>query len=632
MRHWTWQDQMYRLLLLVSAAVLASAQSFESHALRISRNIQDRHLPFGTVLSPMFPLDTSSEIVGYTRCGDSAIWTGHYLAAETFRYVVTRDPEALQAARQAIRGLRSLVTVTGSDRLLARCVVPASSPLAAGPRSEERANGEYRGTVDGVEYYWFGNTSRDQYLGALFGLSVAFEHLPDSRAAIRDIVSPMIDRLLEKNWSVVMPNGDTSTVFWLRPDQQLAVLQVARQVDPQRFARAYEDLRSSAIGIGLPISLEARDDHGSYYKFNLDAISLYTLLRLEEESSRRGDYIATYRSFRSIVSGHGNAFFNVIDRALVGPSSQRDAETATLLAQWLERPERDFRVDLRSKYQSCGEDRSCAPIPVPERVRTDFLWQRSPFLLYGGGDGRIESPGIDFILPYWMGRHYGLNFAPLAVSAASGAANIAPDSLASLFGVSLPASNARVNVTDSNGRSAAANVFFSNAEQINFVVPSGIALGPVRLDILDAAGVIRSSTTGQVQRVAPALFTAAGTGKGVVAALAVRVERNGSQVSVPVFQCFGPLCITDRLEVSDDRPVYVSLYGTGIRGATSLANVRVNVGSTSVPVLYAGPQTQFPGLDQVNIRLPGSLRGAGETDLILSVDGTVANTVRIGIR
>jgi hypothetical protein len=80
------------------------------------------------------------------------------------------------------------------------------------------------------------------------------------------------------------------------------------------------------------------------------------------------------------------------------------------MAAWLQRPQRDDWVDLRSSYRSCGGDRGCQIIPVPDRVRTDFLWQRSPFLLYGGGSGTIEGPGIDFILPYWMGRWHGLTF------------------------------------------------------------------------------------------------------------------------------------------------------------------------------------------------------------------------------
>jgi uncharacterized protein (TIGR03437 family) len=389
-------------------------------------------------------------------------------------------------------------------------------------------------------------------------------------------------------------------------------------------------MRRSAVGISIPISLEAFNDHDSYFKFNLDAIALYSLLRLEEESPRRGDYIGTYRTFRSIVANHGNAFFNVIDRALVGPNVQRDAETAKLMAQWLERPRRDFYVDLRGKYKACGDDRSCEPIPVPERVRTDFLWQRSPFLLSGGGSGRIESPGVDFILPYWMARYYGIDFSPQAASAANGSAALASDSIASLFGVGMPAGDAQVSVTDSAGTTRRATVFFSSPEQINFVVPAGLALGQARIAISDAAGTLMSTSTTHLQRVAPGVFTASASGRGVAAAVALRVESNGSQTSLPVFHCVGPLlCVAERIEVSEDRPVYLSLYATGIRAGSA---VSVTIGGTAVPVVYAGPQGQFDGLDQINVRLPGSLRGKGETDLILTVDGVAANAVRIGIR
>jgi uncharacterized protein (TIGR03437 family) len=83
------------------------------------------------------------------------------------------------------------------------------------------------------------------------------------------------------------------------------------------------------------------------------------------------------------------------------------------------------------------------------------------------------------------------------------------------------------------------------------------------------------------------------------------------------------------MEVSDDRPVYLSLYGTGIRSGGA---VSVSIGGTAVRVTYAGAQGEFAGLDQINVRLSGSLRGKGEADLVLTVDGAAANTVRIGIR
>jgi hypothetical protein len=124
------------------AAVIgnAAAQAAETDALAISANVQARHLPFGTILDPIFSSPASDEIVGYTRCGDSAIWTGHYLAAEAFRYQVTRTPEALDSVRKALAGVKSLSDVTGTN-LLARCLVPINSPFA--PGHSERGGREW---------------------------------------------------------------------------------------------------------------------------------------------------------------------------------------------------------------------------------------------------------------------------------------------------------------------------------------------------------------------------------------------------------------------------------------------------------------------------------------------------------
>jgi hypothetical protein len=98
----------------------------------------------------------------------------------------------------------------------------------------------------------------------------------------------------------------------------------------------------------------------------------------------------------------------MIDRALRGPNEARDAGTRFYLELWLQRPRRDFYVNLTGVYPACGENRACDPVPVEQRVTTDFLWQRSPFQLEGGGSGLIEGAGIDYILPYWMARYYGV--------------------------------------------------------------------------------------------------------------------------------------------------------------------------------------------------------------------------------
>jgi hypothetical protein len=396
---------LYLLFLLASPVAVASEQD----AGAISERLRSHHMPFGTVLDPVFAGPESSEIAGYSRCGDSAIWTGHYLAAEAFRYKVTVSETALENVRAALDGLRALVDVTGTD-LLARCIVPVSSPYAAGILEEEAHHGATVGRLDDIDYYWVGNTSRDQYLGVFFGLAVAFDFTGDeeTRAAASALANRMLEFLLDNSWNIRMPDGSPSTTFAIRPDQQMTLLQIGRHMNPDRFGGTHQVYRFlTAAPIALPIVIESFDDHKSYFKFNLDAIGFYNLIRLET-GAYRWLYDQAYGILRRTVEGHDNAHFNMIDRALRGPDDVRDAATVAQLDEWLLRTRRDPFIDLRETYETCGEDRACSPIPIRDRVHTDFLWQRSPFLLLGGGEGRIEGAGIDYLLPYWMARYYGV--------------------------------------------------------------------------------------------------------------------------------------------------------------------------------------------------------------------------------
>ena len=391
------------LLTLFVGAALAS----EADAIAISQNIRARHMPFGIVVDPVFAAPDSDQIVSYTHCGDAAIWTGHYLAAEAFRYNVTQSAVALDNVKAALAGIASLLNVTGTN-LLARCLIPMNSPYAQAITQEEVSNGVFQNTQ--FAYYWIGNTSRDQYAGVFFGLGVAYDLVNDAqvRAAIAPLVTLLLDFLRGHNWFVTMPNGAISTTFVGRADQQLSLLQVGRNVNSARFSTAYDLYRFFfATQTIAPISLEVVNND-SYFKFNIDSINLFNLIRLER-SSYGAIYRQTYDVLRRHTDDHGNAFFNMIDRGLNGSNAVRDSETLRLLDQWLLRPRRDVPIDLRGVYPACGAaDQACTPIPIVDRERTDFLWQRSPFQLVGQGTGRIETAGIDYILPYWMARYYGI--------------------------------------------------------------------------------------------------------------------------------------------------------------------------------------------------------------------------------
>ncbi len=99
-----------------------------------------------------------------------------------------------------------------------------------------------------------------------------------------------------------------------------------------------------------------------------------------------------------------------------------------------------------------------------------------------------------------------------------------------------------------------------------------------------------------------------------------------------VFQCAASTCTATPINLGIDTPIYLTLYGTGLRNRDSLSNVQVTVNGVSVPVEYAGAQPNFTGLDQVNVQLPLTLRGSGLSNVVLTVDGRSSNTLQIDIQ
>jgi len=393
------------------AASAARGGKLERRANKIGRELKRRHLPHGTVFDPVFASPESNQIVDYQHAGDAAIWTGHYIAAESFRFAATGSRKARANVRRALTALKLLVEVTGND-VLARAAVPVGSRWEGALLVNLTRSHVFRSTVDGAEYYWAGNTSRDQYSGVFFGLGFAWELIPDDggiRALIVEIVDRLLGYLINNAWTPKMPDGSLSTTFVGRPDQQLAFLQIGRMVKPERFDRAYREVRA-AFGklVKIPIDLEATDPHGSYFKFNLDHINLVHLLRLEEGSEYKPTYRAAFDKLRRTVASHDNAHFNMIERVVNGVDRARDNRTQAMLREWLRRPRRIGYADLSGSYQACGDGRACDVIPIVKRVPTDFLWQRSPFRLAGGEGGDIEGAGIDYLLPYWMARYFGI--------------------------------------------------------------------------------------------------------------------------------------------------------------------------------------------------------------------------------
>lgn len=238
----------------------------------------------------------------------------------------------------------------------------------------------------------------------------------------------------------------------------------------------------------------------------------------------------------------------------------------------------------------------------------------------------------------------------VSVSAASGTPEVAPGSLASLYGPNLADQTAfalapypsdlgglHVQVVDSAGNSQNVGLLYVSPEQINYVMPSGMADGPATVIVMSDAG---DSLTGaaQNQKVAPALFTANMNGQGVVAATAYRTFIPSPRTApVQVFQCGAApgSCVSVPIDPGLDAPVTITIYATGIKGRSSDKAVTVTIGNTVVPVrsiTSSDDKGPTAGIDQITFGLPISLRGTGEVNIFITVDGVQSNTARINIQ
>jgi uncharacterized protein (TIGR03437 family) len=193
---------------------------------------------------------------------------------------------------------------------------------------------------------------------------------------------------------------------------------------------------------------------------------------------------------------------------------------------------------------------------------------------------------------------------------------------------------ARALITDSQGTKRAAPLFFVSRSQANYQIPPDVALGPATVEIASGDGAVSIGLI-EITETASSLFTANGDGQGVAAAVALRVRAGGSMQYEPVsrFDAERNRFVASPIAAgAEGELVYLILYGTGVRGRSSLSKVAAQIGHVRAQVLYAGAQGEMAGVDQINLLIPRSLAGAGEVDLALNVDGAPANVVKVHIR
>lgn len=256
------------------------------------------------------------------------------------------------------------------------------------------------------------------------------------------------------------------------------------------------------------------------------------------------------------------------------------------------------------------------------------------------GIGRVANPSAYYRF-YWTTDFGGIVDAVLptnipavsTVSAASYTADLAPDGIASAFGSGLASgaySASSLPLPKSLGGTAvtvngiAVDLLYVSPTQVNFVLPGSLGAGSATLEV-KLNGTLVGQGTVTISNVAPSLFTFTADGKGVPAGFSTFDGRT----MTPLANANGSAHPID--PGTAQRPNYLVLFGTGWRRRSSVSNVQVRIGGILCQIDYAAAQGTYVGLDQLNLIVPPGARGSGEVNLVLTVDGKPANTVRVNI-
>ncbi len=298
-------------------------------------------------------------------------------------------------------------------------------------------------------------------------------------------------------------------------------------------------------------------------------------------------------------------------------------------------------VEFSTYFGGVGQDILSRPATTPDGGVLLF-GSSEGFRTTAGVVGENYSGGPNDAAIFKVGGVQNPEFtsAGLTNSASFVAADVSEEEIVALFGLFLAdfsegfvlplgtqLGGASVDVTDSQGVTRPCLMYVASAtptfDQLNFIIAGGTATGPGTLTVRRASGGGHSIAI-NVVKAAPGIFTTNAMGTGFPAANILRFGPGGVPIGGAELVTAAPIDLGPA-----DQSVFLSLFLTGVRnGSTVLITIN---GVPMTTIFGPAASAEFEGLDQLNVLIERSLIGSGLVDVVVTVDGIVANVVQINI-
>lgn len=377
--------------------------------------------------------------------------TAMYLAVESMRYAVTKDPSARENAKVAFHALLELQRATGTDHFIARSILPASTPprhetdrsitpeqAAAmhldNPR-EKPIEKRWLLTKDG-KWLWKRDASSDEVDGHMFGYAVYFDlaATEDEKRLVADQVDRIIGGIVAHgyvlqdidgkgtqwgNWSPESLNGDKT---WREERfgnsvEMLSYLGVAYHVtQKQKYLDAVKTLvEKHGYAKNMASVRYVTPSEYTHINDELLVMVFHNLFSHLATPALEKSALSAIRGWHKTCERDGIPFYDFVFNRFSGQKVPLERAMETLRDWPLDHIE--WTVD-NSKRADVQWDRTPgAPANFLTRIlpRSEMalcMWDQEPYFATMGRNGEREDRPNDWLLAYWMGRYYGIIGAP----------------------------------------------------------------------------------------------------------------------------------------------------------------------------------------------------------------------------
>jgi len=352
-----------------------------------------------------------------------------YMAAECFRYAVTRADDAKANAGACLEAVLRVTHVHGMPGFLARSVYRADDDKVVA------VGGEWHLSAD-RKWIWKGDTSSDELDGDLFGLGIYYDLVADEierkriAAAVSEVMTGVVDNgyMLKDvdgkhtRWAVWSPEL-LLTPEWaaqrkLNSLEMLAHLRSAiHMTGEDKFRDAYRELvevhgyaqHLRTQQIATPIdAFHKFDDH-------LATQAYYPLIQYEDDPALRAIYLDSLARFWGYVRPEANPLYTFACNALLGRAEDLEPAVEVLRGYRMDHVGRGVINAMRQdiEWRQVGSRKLLAkPLPGPERPTfgwSDNAWEseRGALPVRAPSPGRLNVP-THYLIAYWLARYHGL--------------------------------------------------------------------------------------------------------------------------------------------------------------------------------------------------------------------------------